>query len=355
MRIKLRDVAQRANVSVATVSRVINGSTEVNERTRQEVLGILNQLGYPLPQTGQTQLDTGSAREIMVVTRGVESRTISNNGSNEAEHGDLFNTDFDPLVIDGIEVILRRLGLPMQIKRIRVENPSEEDLTQLKQARGLILVGGITGHKLIAELEKAQVPFVLAGAHLGDKEANCVLGDYLRSCSQAIKYLALELGHSKIALINGPHSTTTSQDKLEGYRLGLSEAGLDYDDNLVMTAGEFDHYSGYKATQALLERNRYFSAVLYASDQLVVGGLRALKEARLSVPKDVSIIGFYNGAIAQFTDPPLSTVSLDRRRLGAIAAQRLVSMLEYQDFERLRVVIPLQLIMRASTGPYIRD
>ncbi len=352
MRIKLRDVAQLANVSIATVSRVINGSTEVNARTRHEVLSILNQLGYPLTDSGPTLSKSPTGKEIIVVTRGVENRPLS--VSND-DHTDLLHTDFDPLVIDGIELILRRLNLPMQIKRIWVENPSEEDLTQLKQARGLILVGGIIGHKLIAELEKNHLPFVLAGAHLGDKETNCVLGDYLRSCSQAIKTLAYDLGHSNIALINGPVTTTTSQDKLEGYRLGLSEAGLAYDDNLVVTADEFDHYSGYKATQKLIERNRFFSAVLYASDQLVVGGLRAFKEAGLAVPKNVSIIGFYNGAIAQFTDPPLSTLSLDRRRLGAIAAQRLVSMLEYQDFERLRVVMPMQLIMRASTGPLTRD
>ena len=352
MRIKLRDVAQRANVSVATVSRVINGSPDVNERTRQEVLLILSQLGYPLPEITVAPVENVS-REIMVITRGIESNLLGSAADGGETDESLFlHSDFDPLVIDGVELILRKLGFSMQIKRAMLENPSDEDLEELKGAKGIIIVGGIVGRKYINELEKLHLPFVLAGAHLGDRDVNCVLGDYLRSCASVVSTLAHELGHSRIALINGPTTTSTSTDKQAGYRLGLCEAGLAYDPELVVAAADFDHYAGYKATQQLLEQGHHFTAVLYASDQLAIGGLRAFKEAHLSVPKDVSMVGFYNGAIAQFTDPPLTTVNLDRRRLGAIAAQRLVSMLDYQDFERLRIVIPTQMVMRASTaGP----
>ncbi len=349
MRVKLRDIAERANVSLATVSRVINNHSSVDERTRSTILEIMTQLGYPLPE-GRLRLLNSVEKTILVLTRSVEGRVINGQEETQVENNGPFYNDFDPLVIDGIEVVMRRFGLRTRIERIRLEEPSSADLAQLTQADGLIIVGGIVGRSLITDLENAGIPFVLAGAHLGEYEINCVLGDYLRSAAQAIKAL-VELGHRRIAFINGPTTTTTSQDKLAGFRLGLSEADLGRDDQLQVTATDFDPHSGYKATQELLRRTRHFSAILYASDLLSVGGMRALKDAGLNVPANISVMGFYNGTIAQFADPPLSTVNLDRQRLGEIAAQRLISMLDHQDFERLRIEIPMRLIMRSSTGP----
>jgi DNA-binding LacI/PurR family transcriptional regulator len=353
MRIKLKDIAERANVSLATVSRVLNNQPGVDERTRASIYLVLTHLGYPLPTNGETEI-TGQRRQIIVATRSIETRQQQFVNALNAEKNSPFYDDFTPLVIDGIEVVTRKLGLRMQIERVHLTDPDPLELSQMQEAGGVIIVGGMLGRaKLVDYLEKADIPFVMVGGHLGDHEINCVLGDYIRSSRQAVQSLA-ELGHHRIALVNGPPTTTTSSDKLAGYKLAIAEGNLGNDDALIVSATDFDLQAGYSATRQLLSQTRRFTAILYAGDSLAVGGLKALKEVGFDVPRDVSIVGFYNGAIAQFTDPPLTTLHLDRQRLGEIAARRMADLLEKPDDERLRIIVPMQLIVRGSTAP-VRD
>jgi DNA-binding LacI/PurR family transcriptional regulator len=240
--------------------------------------------------------------------------------------------------------------LRIQLERLPFESPTEKDIAALNRTRGVIIVGGMKKQHLVNQLEKAGTAYVIAGAHLGERETNCVLGKYLEGTASAVAAL-VELGHTRIAFINGPSTTSTSQDKLKGYKLGLSEAGLPFDPGLVVTSSGFNPNSCYKATQELLERNKLFTAAIYPDDLMALVSLRAFKERGLRIPEDVSVIGFYNYAITQFTDPPLSTIQLEQRRLGEIAARRLLSMLEHPDGERLQVMLPMKLILRASTGP----
>ncbi|EFH84803.1 LacI family DNA-binding transcriptional regulator [Ktedonobacter racemifer] len=341
MRIKLRDIAERAHVSTATVSRVLNNSASVDERTRAIVLQALTELGYPMYQEGILQ-HTGNG--IVIAIRGVDSESEPEEQKRESQNISSFNT----IVIDGIERVLRRKGLHMSLRRAIWEAPAESDLHHLTQADGVVLIGGIISVQVIDALEQANVPFVLTAAHVGEREINCVLGDYIRGAAQATTQL-VRLGHRRIAFINGPSITTTSQDKLAGYRLGLCEAGLAYDAQLITTTSEFTPNDGYQSTQDLLARTRDFSAILYAADMLAIGGLRALKEANIPVPEQVSVMGFYDEPITEFTMPTLSSVHIGWQRIGEIAAQRLVVLLERHDEERLRISIPTTVILRDST------
>lgn len=349
MRIKLRDIAEQAHVSTATVSRVLNNQPGVDERTRAAVLQALNEVGYPMPDVKPRSSANGSKR-IVVTTRGAVVRSEDEQQERLSIEGNGSLSDFNTFVVDGVEMIARRSGLQMSIQRIRLEEPTDDDLMHLMQADGVILVGGIVGQKVIDTLEQASIPFVLAAAHMGEREINCVHGDYIRGAARAIETLA-QAGHRRIAFINGPVTTTTSKDKLAGYRLGLSEAGIPYESELVIAADEFHPHLGYQATQLLLDRGSHFSAILYAGDLLAIGGLRALKEAGIEVPAQVSIIGFYDEPIAQFTDPMLSSIHLNWQRLGEIAAIRLTALLEHRDEERLHIVIPMNLVVRDSIAP----
>lgn len=349
MRIKLRDIAQQAHVSTATVSRVLNNQPGVDERTRAAVLQALNEVGYPMPDVKPRSSANGS-RRIVVTTRGAVVRSEDEQQERLSMDGNGSLSDFNSFVVDGVEIVARRSGLQMNIQRIRLEDPTDDDLVHLMQADGVILVGGIVGQRVIDTLEQASIPFVLAAAHMGEREINCVHGDYIRGAARAIETLA-QSGHRRIAFINGPSTTTTSLDKLAGYRLGLSEAAIPYDSGLVIAADEFHPHLGYQATQLLLERGSHFSAILYAGDLLAIGGLRALKEAGIEVPAQVSIIGFYDEPIAQFTDPMLSSIHLNWQRLGEIAAIRLTALLEHRDEERLHIVIPMSLVVRDSIAP----
>lgn len=350
MRIKLRDIAERANVSPSTVSRVINNHPQVDQQTRETVMVALTQLGYPLFNLKPSLSNENPMKDtIALVTRAEIPAKNAGLEENEPIASDRFYNDFNLAVMDGIEAVIRERGIRLQVERISYEAPTEKDIALLTGCKGVIIVGGMRGHQLVNELEKAGTAFVIAGAHLGEREVNCVLGKYLEGTASAVAGL-VELGHRRIALVNSPTTSSTNREKLRGYKLGLAEADLPFDPELIVTSSTFHPNSCYKATQELLERNRRFTAVIFPDDVMALGGLRAMKERGVRIPADVSVVGFYNYAITQFTDPPLSTIHLDRQRLGEIAARRLLTMLEHPDGERLQIMLPMRLILRASTG-----
>jgi DNA-binding LacI/PurR family transcriptional regulator len=351
LRIKLRDIAERANVSPSTVSRVINNHPQVDQQTRETVMVALTQLGYPLFNLKLHVSNENPMKDtIALVTRSENPVQNSDLAQVEPIASDRFYNDFNLAVMDGIEAVIREQGIRLHLERISYEAPTEKDIAFLTGCRGVIIVGGMKDHQLINELEKAGTAFVVAGALMGEREVNCVVGKYLEGTASAVAAL-VELGHTRIALVNSPSTTSTSRDKLRGYKLGLVEANLPFEPDLLVTSSMFHPNSCYKATQELLERNRHFTAVIFLDDLMALGGLRAFKERGVRIPADVSVVGFYNYAITQFTDPPLSTIHLERQRLGELAARRLLTMLERPDGERLQILLPMRLILRASTGP----
>ena len=351
MRIKLRDIAERAHVSLSTVSRVINNHPTVDAKTREEVIAVLKDVGYPLSSGYPEQLPANT-HAITVAVSGVQ--IIQDTQYKQGNEDNRQFSSFVPVVCNGIELASQRANAIMTIQRIRLEAPTREDLALLAQAKGVIIVGGMVAATVIDALEDAHVPFVLVGAHLGTRPVNCIQGDYVFGFVEAIKALAHN-GHRQIAFVNGPVTTTTSQDKLAGYQLGLCQSGGCYDERLVTSTEDFTPHDGYQATQKLLERKAEvdFSAIIYASDLLALGGLYALQQAGIGVPEQLSIMGCYDEPIAQFTTPPLSTIHLDWQQMGEIAAQRLLTLLTHQDDYPLRIVIPMRQIMRASHAPKV--
>lgn len=331
MRIKLKDIAERANVSTATVSRVLNNNANVDERTRELVLQISKELGYPW---AEVRRDLEPAKCITIAVNGPGKRNASYLG----------------MMMDGVENVVRQNGYQVKMQRVSLEDPSDEELEQVTQAEAMIILGGAVQPRIFDLLEQEGIPFVLAAAHRGERELNCVHGDYLFGAVQAVRALA-QFGHRRIALINGSPLSTSSQDKLAGYRLGLAETGLVQDEQLILSSEGFLPAEGWRLTRLLLERTRDFSAILYATDSLAIGGISALKEAALEVPGAISVIGFYDEAFAPFTDPPLSSVSINWQRVGEIAALRVIALVEQQDDERLHITIPVKLVLRASAGP----
>ncbi|GCE09406.1 LacI family DNA-binding transcriptional regulator [Dictyobacter aurantiacus] len=346
MRIKLRDIAERAHVSLSTVSRVINNHPTVDAKTREEVMAVLKEFGYPLNFASLGQ-NSATNHAITVAVSGVQ--ILQDTPYRQGNEDNRQFSSFGPVVCNGIELVCQRSNTLMTIQRIRLEAPTPEDLALLAQAKGVIIVGGMVAASVIDTLEEANVPFVLVGAHLGIRMVNCVQGDYLSGFVEAMKVL-VQNDHHQIAFVNGPVTTTTSQDKLSGYQLGLCQSGDCYHEQLVISAEDFTPHDGYQATQKLLARKAEadFSAIIYASDLLALGGLYALQEAGIAVPEQLSIMGCYDEPIAQFTTPPLSTIHLDWQRMGEIAAQRLLALLTHQNEYALRIVVPMRLIMRAS-------
>jgi DNA-binding LacI/PurR family transcriptional regulator len=154
-------------------------------------------------------------------------------------------------------------------------------------------------------------------------------------------------GCRKIGLINGPETTATSLEKLNGLRLGLALHNLLFEDCQVV-AGDFFAESGFACTRSLLERCPNLDAILYADDRMAMGGLSALKELGKRVPQDVAVTSYGDYELSRFTDPPLTTIRYDMHAMGVVAARRLTMLLTEPDAYPWHVVVPTTLVVRQS-------
>jgi DNA-binding LacI/PurR family transcriptional regulator len=174
------------------------------------------------------------------------------------------------------------------------------------------------------------------------------MADNVRGIEQAVDHL-VERSRRRIGLVNSSTLTKTSEEKLRGLRLGAQKHGLQLADSQTISSLDFNLESGYRQTRQLLDQSPDLDAIIYGHDVMAMGGLRALKERGIRVPDDVAVVGFHDYEIAQFTDPPLTTVAFDTQLMGMMAARRLRMMLDDPDGQNWLMFVPTTLVIRAST------
>ena len=188
---------------------------------------------------------------------------------------------------------------------------------------------------------------MVAGSRLEGLAINAVMVDVAQGIRDAVSHL-IARGRQRIGLVNGPSTTMTSPEKLEGLQLTLAQHGLSFDPASVVAA-DFNPESGYLQTQQLLATAPDVDAILYADDSIALGGLRALRESGRRVPDDVAIVGFGDYELVRYTDPQLSSVQFDMRLIGRIAARRLCMLLDEPDPDPWLMRVPATFIAREST------
>jgi DNA-binding LacI/PurR family transcriptional regulator len=332
----IRDVARHAGVSPATVSRVLNNHPSVNEATRYTVLQAAQTLAYP---TDNLRTNGPVARSVLVLSR-IDAHSPSKNDVTGMR-------EFERAVWGGVHSVLEHHDIATRLQQTRMESDEARRYAADPAVSGVIVLGGVVNHTFAQQLIEAGVPFVVAGAHQPPLQLNVVMADVFNGAMAVMQHL-MERGRRRIALINGPVTTSTSVEKLQAYRLALSEAGLPFDERHVLNS-DFLAESGHRATQEMLARYPDVDALFYGEDTIALGGLRALKEAGRSVPGDVAIVGFGDYDLTRYTDPQMTTVHFDMRQLGRIAAQRLAMLLEELDEDPWLVRVPCTLIEREST------
>lgn len=333
--IRLRDIAHRANVSTSTVSRVLNDYPYVDEETRALVLQIASELGY---SAAPPRRSGAATRSVLLLVR--------DDGADESQALNPIARDFERTVSVGVQSVFEEQGIAIRLQRTRME-PSEVPLySDDPLVAGLILLGGVVSRDFIAGLQQAGIPFVVAGAHVLPLRVNCVMADVARGTEEAIAHLVAR-GRRTIGLVNGPLTTTTSDERFRGYRFALAQHNLEFQPSQVATA-DFRADSGYAQTARLIEQRPDLDAILYADDLVAMGGMRALKERGRSIPGDVAIIGFYDYDLARFTDPPLTSMHLDMQRIGSMAARRLGMLLDAPDQQDWLLLVETTLVLRDS-------
>lgn len=329
--ITIKDVAQHAQVSVTTVSHVINGTRFVSEAARERVQQAIAALNY-VPSALARSLKSNRTHTVGMmipnnsnpyfaeIIRGIED-TCFEAGFNVI----LCNSDDDP---------------HKQAQYVRVLSE--------KQVDGLIVLSSGGDPELIATLRSAGMPQVVVDREIDDLAADLVevnheLGGYL-----ATRHL-LDLGHRRIACIAGPQALSPARQRVQGYHRALTESGMRVDDKLLRSS-DFTSAGGHAAMTSLLKMRQKPSAVFASNDLMAIGAVCAAAEAGLRIPEDVSVVGFDDIALAAYSNPPLTTIAQPKHQTGTLAARLLLERIAQRDKPLHREILQPTLCLRRSTA-----
>jgi LacI family repressor for deo operon, udp, cdd, tsx, nupC, and nupG len=328
----MKDVAQLAGVSTATVSRALMNPEKVSVSTRKRVETAVLEAGYS-PNTLARNLRRNESKTIITIVpdicdpyfaeiiRGIEDAAVEN----------------DYLVL---------LGDSGQQKK---RESSFVNLVFTKQADGMLLLG--TDHPFdVSKAEQKNLPpMVMACEFAPELELPTVHIDNLTSAFEAVNYLA-QLGHKRIAQISGPTSATLCQFRQQGYQQALRRAGVTMNP-AYSTVGDFTFEAGAQAVRQLLALPEQPTAIFCHNDAMAIGAIQEAKKLGLRVPHDLSIVGFDDIQFAQYCDPPLTTISQPRYEIGRQAMLMMLDMLKGNDVQAGSRLLEAKLVVRGSTAP----
>jgi LacI family transcriptional regulator len=333
MAVTIKDVAKAANVSVASVSRALNGSSSVTEETRKLVLETARTLRY-VPHSGARSLSTSRTNTIGVVLP------------------DLYGEFFSEL-IRGIDVAARRRGLHLLVSSSHGDAAEAGAALRAMSGRvdGLIVMSPHVDAGFLAANLPDTLPIVLLNTHDAGHQCSSLAIDNYGGASAMVQHL-VEMGHRRLVMITGPANNFESEERLRGFRETVARLVPDHDPNdLVVLHGDFSEESGYRAGHQLQALKRLPDAVFAANDMMAIGCLFALGEAGLRVPRDIALAGFDDIPTARFVTPPLTTVRVRISEMGSRALETLAFQVENPaGTKRSNQVLQTELVVRRSCG-----
>ncbi len=322
--VTIRDVASRAGVSVATVSRVFNQKGPIREETVRRVMDVAVSMQY-VPHAGARSLSIRSTRTIGVVLPDL--------------HGEFFSE-----VIRGIDLAARQQGYHLLLSGSHAD--SDEMRAVVQAVRGLvdgliIMSPDLDPTALCAELPPG-VPAVLLNAKAEGRLSITI--DNAAGARDVVRHL-VTLGHQHIAFISGPAHNADAEQRRRGFRTGVRARNL----QAIELPGDFTEDSGYEAGKQIAVMKPRPTAVFAANDSMAIGALSAFRDAGLRVPADIALVGFDDIPIARFLDPPLTTVKVPIAELGRRALQLLIG------GEDQPARLNTSLVVRRSCGAENKD
>jgi len=322
----IRDVAERAGVSIATVSRALNDKGDVSVETRERVRKVARSVGYSADPAARS-LATQKTHLVAVVV-----------GDN-AGHRDLSLVFFGKV----LAAISRRLAVssydPLLLQ------PHDVGLEHRFDAA--VLIGVDDDDALIAGLVSRAVPLVGVDVRCAGGRAAYVGSDHVNGVYLALAHLHA-LGHRRIAHVAGAPNTVAGSQRLEAFRHETARLQLDLPEEYVRP-GDFSSASGYRETCALLALPERPTAIVAASDLMALAALQAMRDAGLQPARDVAVVGFDDLEAAALAHPPLTTIRQDRQELGTLAATNAIELIEEPDATLRTTILPVDLVVRGSS------
>jgi len=329
--ITIYDVAREANVSMATVSRVVNGNPNVKPVTRKKVLEVIERLGY----------------RPNAVARGLASKKTTTVGVIIPDISNIFFAE----LARGIEDIATMYKYNIILSNSDQNKEKELHLlnTMLgKQVDGIVFMGGNITADHVEEFAKSPVPIVLAGSIEESTQIPSVNIDYEEAVFDSVKEF-INKGHKNIAFVVGPlHEPKNAQKKLKGYQRALQESGLPYNEELVVE-GDYTYDSGIEAFEKLLEAKERPTAILVGADEMALGIVHGAEDKGYSIPEDFEVITSDNTRLSLMVRPQLTTIIQPLYDIGAVAMRLLTKLMNKEKTEEHIVVLPHRIEQRQST------
>jgi LacI family transcriptional regulator len=330
----------RSGVSVATVSRVLNGYADVSAETRQRVLATARKLDYT----------PNAAARALVKRRSQLIGVILFTGE---EHPDLQHPFFLEVLV-GLKHSLGADGYDVLLFATEQPGTSRGPHAYARRARHhgvdgvIVLAVDDTEEPELQKLLAAGTPVVGVDLPISGSRASHVASDNLGGARRAVRHLH-RLGHTRIATLVGLAHTMPAADRLLGYRAEIQELGLPQRPEYE-APGDFYVESGEAGMRRLLALPEPPTAVVAASDMMAVGAIKAIEDAGLRCPDDIAVIGFDDIQLAELVSPALTTIRQDKRGLGVEAARSLVQLIDDPDAAPHVSVLPVELVVRQSCG-----
>jgi DNA-binding LacI/PurR family transcriptional regulator len=325
----IREVAKRAGVSTATVSRTINGSEDVSPRTAAKVHKAIQELDF-YPNTHARTLVSGRSRMLGLIISDITNPFFP----------DLVKSFEDRAVQGGLEVIIGNTDYDPKRMAGCIRRMVE------RKVDGVAIMTSEADAELVAELTRRNIPTVfLDTGKTGPRSANIVI-DYAQGIREALQHL-FSLNHRRIGFITGPLNLESARKRHAAFLAGVEVNGV-FDRELVQI-GDHRIEGGAAAMKHLLQLTVRPTAVIASNDLSAIGALGAIHEAGLKVPEDISLVGFDDISFARLTQPALTTVQISRTQLAITAFAALEKLIGNDVSQQVDYAIPTQLVMRAST------
>lgn len=328
--VTIKDVAREANVSVATVSRVLNGSGPVSEETQHRIREVAGRLRY-VPHGGARSLITSRTETLGVLLPDL--------------YGEFFSE-----VIRGMDETAQRHGFHLIISRSHASKHGIETAMRAMRGRvdGVVAMSPDLDGDSLLNLPSTLPVVLLCSVSRGD-ELDSLTIDNCRGARAMVKHL-ISLGHRRIAIIKGAPRNYDADERLRGYRQALKDAGIKSERALELEGG-FTEAGGYAAALQLIDMDSPPTAIFAANDSMAIGALSALRESGVQIPEQMAVAGFDDIPLARYMDPPLSTVRVSICDLGARAVEMLLhGVTNKNGHSRKRERVSTELVIRQSCG-----
>jgi len=326
------DVAKLAGVSRTTVSFILNNTPgkTIPEQTRQNVLEAARKLAYTPNE---------KARSVAMIKHHSIGFFIPHSGY-------ISSDAYIIRIVEGMTPELNKARFQLVLQPLKVPQANYLQLARQDGIDGIVLMNTHDADEGLAEVIEAEFPLVVIGT-IARAEVCQIDIDNCAAAASAVRYLA-SLGHRDIAMIShAPRTYYASRDRHAGFRAALREAGIPEREEWVREANLTED-SGYAAMREILAAPRRPTAVFAGNDVVAYGAMQAIRDAGLSIPGDLSVIGFDDDLLSRYLNPPLTTVTNPAPGLGAEAARLLISILRLRPVPRFRTVLPTGLAVRDS-------